>query len=86
MFCENCGAPLKDGARFCPNCGSKVADSTLTAEPTNAEPAYTEPQATASGQPAKLYYPDPNRYVSYMSIEDRMAMNAADDIDDFPND
>ncbi len=93
MFCENCGTPLEDGAKFCPNCGSKVTDSapaaeptsTSYAEPTYAQPAYTEQQATASDQSAKLYYPDPNRYVSYMSFDDRMAMNAADDIDDFQN-
>ena len=24
QFCENCGAPLKPGARFCENCGAKV--------------------------------------------------------------
>ncbi len=24
MFCENCGAPLKEGAKFCENCGTKV--------------------------------------------------------------
>lgn len=92
MFCENCGTPLEDGAKFCPNCGSKVTDSAPAAEPTStsyaeptcAQPAYTEQQATASDQSAKLYYPDPNRYASYMSLEDIMAMNAADDIDDFP--
>ncbi len=24
MFCENCGKPLSDGARFCPYCGASV--------------------------------------------------------------
>lgn len=86
MFCENCGAPLKDGAKFCPNCGAKVAYDTPAAEPapTYAQPAYNEPQATASGQPAKLYYPDPNRFGSNWSFKEHMAMNAADDTDDFP--
>ena len=23
-YCSNCGAPMKDGARFCPNCGHQV--------------------------------------------------------------
>ena len=23
-FCKNCGAPLKEGAKFCPKCGSLI--------------------------------------------------------------
>lgn len=28
MFCRNCGAEMKGGARFCPKCGLPVADAT----------------------------------------------------------
>ena len=27
MFCENCGSPLPDGAKFCAECGTRVASS-----------------------------------------------------------
>ena len=36
MYCENCGAPLNDGAKFCPNCGTNC---TFTPEVTTQEPA-----------------------------------------------
>ncbi len=26
MFCENCGAEIRDGSRFCPSCGTPVAE------------------------------------------------------------
>ena len=29
MFCGNCGAPLKEGAKFCPQCGTPVKTETL---------------------------------------------------------
>ena len=41
MYCENCGTPLKDRAKFCPNCGTPC---TFTPEVTAQEPA----QAVAS--------------------------------------
>ena len=25
MFCENCGATMRDGSQFCSSCGTKVA-------------------------------------------------------------
>ena len=94
MFCENCGAPLNDGTKFCPNCGAPVAGSapateptsTSYAEPTYAQPAYNNSQATASGQPAKLYYPDPQRYKRFRGLQELAAMNRADDTNDFPDD
>ena len=45
MYCENCGAPLKDGARFCPNCGAKVLD----AEPAHASTPASNQPASGSG-------------------------------------
>ncbi len=36
MFCENCGAQLRDDARFCPNCGAPVDEEVFpqaTVEP-----------------------------------------------------
>jgi len=26
MFCQNCGAQLREGARFCPECGLNTVD------------------------------------------------------------
>lgn len=42
MYCENCGAALKEGAAFCPNCGAPVAQKPV--EPP-AEPVYQQPAA-----------------------------------------
>lgn len=32
-FCENCGAPLEEAARFCPSCGKAVAPQDKEALP-----------------------------------------------------
>ena len=97
MFCENCGAPLKDGAKFCPNCGSPIAGDITASTPASSYQemppsarAYGAPSAAPAAatqqQPDKLYYPDPNRYTTYMDYKTFLAMKRADDIDDFPND
>ena len=31
MFCRNCGAQLKEGAKFCPKCGTPVTQTQSTA-------------------------------------------------------
>lgn len=77
MFCENCGAPLEEGARFCGNCGAPV-------EPVAPVAPATPKQAPRSA--GKLYYPNPARYTTYMGLKERSAMLTADDIDDFPED
>jgi predicted amidophosphoribosyltransferase len=72
MFCENCGAPLEEGARFCGNCGAPVASAAPVAREQAPRPA------------GKLYYPNPARYTTYMGFKERAAMLGADDTDDFP--
>jgi hypothetical protein len=48
MYCKNCAAPLRDGAKFCPACGAKTeAQSVWAAAPAPAQ----APLPTAS--PAK---------------------------------
>lgn len=37
MFCENCGNPMSDTAKFCGKCGYKVSDFTIP-QPAQAEP------------------------------------------------
>lgn len=48
MFCDNCGAQLRDGAQFCPKCGKPVPideDKTNTEDRrTDAEYRVTEPE------------------------------------------
>ena len=43
MYCENCGAPLTDGAKFCPNCGAPQA--------AGQPQAMSQPQTTSQPQP-----------------------------------
>lgn len=47
MFCQNCGAPIKDGAKFCTNCGAAIAHHT-TAEMRQPQ----QPQAMSQPQVA----------------------------------
>lgn len=42
MYCEHCGAILKEGAAFCTNCGAPVAQKPVD---TPAEPVYQQPAA-----------------------------------------
>lgn len=48
MYCENCGTPLKDGAKFCPNCGAPCASTPTVAEqePTQASASTPENEIT----------------------------------------
>lgn len=41
MFCANCGAPLKEGAKFCSKCGTPVQKK-KTPEDIPAAPSTTE--------------------------------------------
>ncbi|MBQ9429322.1 MAG: zinc-ribbon domain-containing protein [Clostridia bacterium] len=42
-FCQNCGAPLNEGAKFCPTCGAGVgAPAPQPQQP--QQPAYQQPQ------------------------------------------
>lgn len=49
MFCPNCGAPLREGAKFCGHCGTpapEAASSPAPAEPSvSPEPAPAAPEA-----------------------------------------
>ena len=48
MYCENCGAEIKENARFCPKCGHRVAGQKESEQKT----AYRE-QTNYSGQKSK---------------------------------
>ena len=44
MYCENCGAPLNDGAKFCPNCGAPCASTPTVAEQEPAQASASTPE------------------------------------------
>lgn len=46
-FCDQCGAPLKDGAKFCPNCGNSTQEQ--------AQPQYQQPRPTYQQPPQANY-------------------------------
>ena len=55
MFCEQCGAPILEGARFCEQCGAPVAQEVDVVLVTPAEPEATpvpepEPQPVHDSQ------------------------------------
>lgn len=56
MLCANkeCGAPLKETAKFCPKCGTAAAISAPAGPPTSAPPipAPTPPSASETARPA----------------------------------
>ena len=44
MFCQHCGAPIPEGAKFCENCGERVAGAAAPAAPQQAAPAAGNPR------------------------------------------
>ena len=38
MFCEQCGAPIPEGAKFCENCGAPVPQETAPVAPPEPKP------------------------------------------------
>ncbi|MDR1463884.1 MAG: zinc-ribbon domain-containing protein [Oscillospiraceae bacterium] len=42
MFCENCGVPMIESAKFCENCGTRmpIASAPTTPQPTQKKPLY----------------------------------------------
>ena len=46
MYCENCGTPLKDGAKFCPNCGvpQETGQPQATSQPQPEAPIPSTPE------------------------------------------
>lgn len=63
-FCNQCGTPLRDGARFCPNCGKTIEQPSFQqqaqpqyqqAQPQyqQVQPQYQQPQPTYQQPPKK---------------------------------
>lgn len=50
--CQNCGAPLEDGASFCMECGTRVSDQGQTQAEPQPEPKASEPPASEPEPPA----------------------------------
>jgi len=66
MFCNQCGAPLEEGANFCTRCGKRVGQGVAPAPPgaapSNASPAHAESFAAGvSVPPPQAAYPAPAR-------------------------
>ena len=51
-FCENCGSPLREGARFCENCGAPVKQSAPLPPADTAPAVPTAPSSAASASAA----------------------------------
>ena len=59
-FCQNCGAPLNEGAKFCPTCGAGVGAPAPQPQPQQPQqPAYQQPQQPVYGQPQQPVYQQP---------------------------
>jgi len=50
MFCDNCGQPLREQARFCPECGAALG----TAQPPPAAPQEAAGAQAATGNPPEF--------------------------------
>ena len=59
MFCTNCGAQLKDDARFCINCGQPVKARSQNAQPTPEEAAPVFAAASAAAAATPQFEPQP---------------------------
>ena len=55
MFCEQCGAPIPEGARFCENCGAPVPQEAAPVAPV----AQPEPMPEPKPAPRPKPKPDP---------------------------
>lgn len=49
MFCEQCGAPIPEGARFCEECGAPVPQEAVPVAPV----AQPEPKSVPEPEPPK---------------------------------
>lgn len=49
MFCEQCGAPIPEGARFCEECGAPVPQEAVPEAPV----AQPEPKSVPNPEPPK---------------------------------
>lgn len=56
MFCEQCGAPIPEGARFCENCGAPVPQEAAPVAPPEPKP---EPWPEPKPAPRPKPKPDP---------------------------
>lgn len=54
MFCEQCGAPIPEGARFCEQCGAPVEQASAPAPaPPRPAAAFTSPADDATLLPRR---------------------------------
>lgn len=57
-YCTNCGAPLKDGAKFCPNCGHQVMADRPQSQSQSNESVWNA--SAASGEVVMATWENPN--------------------------
>ena len=58
MYCNRCGSPLADNARFCPVCGNPIGAAGQQAVP-GGQPATAQQQAVPGAQPQAGFMPQP---------------------------
>ena len=51
MFCEQCGAPIPEGARFCENCGAPVPQEAAPVAPVAQPEPMPEPKPAPRPEP-----------------------------------
>lgn len=51
MFCEQCGAPIPEGARFCENCGAPVPQEAAPVAPVAQPEPMPEPKPAPRPKP-----------------------------------
>ena len=51
MFCEQCGAPIPEGARFCENCGAPVPQEAAPVAPVAQPEPTPEPKHAPRPEP-----------------------------------
>lgn len=66
-YCNNCGAPVADGARACQHCGTPVPTSNTTPPAYGSAPSYSAPSYGAPAYGAPVYGAPMGR-VPYRSI------------------
>lgn len=60
MFCEQCGAPIPEGARFCEQCGAPVEQASAPA-PAPAPAPVPKPEPVPEPKPQPKPAPAPRR-------------------------
>lgn len=59
MFCEQCGAPIPEGAKFCEECGAPVSQEAAPVAPVAQPEPMPEPKPAPRPEPKPEPRPEP---------------------------